>query len=141
MRIDEIIKGVVPTGFGFLYATYKEANKKIDKVTSFPLCVLIAQISGSFQVDGYYSVRDTQNVMLLLLDIDEDGNTDSPTSVEIIDRMKNEGLSIISRLVMSKDVEEVGGQIKYQPLVQEFDRKLTGVSFDLSVKLSGNVCF
>lgn len=140
MDIRAIIKEALPSFFSYIFATYKEADYEVDKVKDFPVCLHVAQISGSFDVDRLSTLRDSQEIMLVFLDKDKKGAADSDFSGVIVDRMKQEAINTIRALNASGQVEKITGQIKYQPVVKDFNKCLTGVAIQLTLKTFDDVC-
>lgn len=138
--INDVIREALPSFFSYLFATYKEADYEVDKVKDFPVCLHVAQIAGAFDVDRLSTLRDSQDIMLVFLDKDKKGAADSDYSGVIIERMKQEAVNTIRALNASGQVEKITGQIKYQPVVKDFNKCLTGVAIQLTLKLLDSVC-
>lgn len=138
--INDVIREALPSFFSYLFATYKEADYEVDKVKDFPVCLHVAQIAGAFDVDRLSTLRDSQDIMLVFLDKDKKGAADSDYSGMIIERMKQEAVNTIRALNASGQVEKITGQIKYQPVVKDFNKCLTGVAIQLTLKPFDAVC-
>ena len=138
--INDVIREALPSFFSYLFATYKEADYEVDKVKDFPVCLHVAQIAGAFDVDRLATLRDSQETMLVFLDKDKKGAADSDYSGVIIERMKQEAVNTIRALNASGQVEKITGQIKYQPVVKDFNKCLTGVAIQLTLKPFDSVC-
>lgn len=138
--INDVIREALPSFFSYLFATYKEADYEVDKVKDFPVCLHVAQIAGAFDVDRLSTLRDSQEIMLVFLDKDKKGAADSDYSGVIIERMKQEAVNTIRALNASGQVEKITGQIKYQPVVKDFNKCLTGVAIQLTLKPFDAVC-
>ena len=138
--INDVIREALPSFFSYLFATYKEADYEVDKVKEFPVCLHVAQIAGAFDVDRLSTLRDSQEIMLVFLDKDKKGSADSDFSGVIIERMKQEAVNTIRALNASGQVEKITGQIKYQPVVKDFNKCLTGVAIQLTLKPFDSVC-
>ena len=138
--IKDIIRDALPSFFSYLFATYKEADYEVDKVKDFPVCLHVAQIAGAFNVDRLATLRDSQDIMLVFLDKDKKGAADSDFSGMIIERMKQEAINTIRALNASGQVEKITGSIKYQPVVKDFNKCLTGVAIQLTLKPLDSVC-
>lgn len=138
--INDIIKSALPSYFSYLFATYKEADFEVDKCKEFPLCLHVAQIAGTFDISKLGTLTDSQEVMLVLLDLDKKGSADSDHSGVIIERMKQEAVKMIGELNRSGMVEPITGQIRYSPVVKDFNKCLTGVAFQLTIKPTESVC-
>lgn len=138
--INDIIREALPSYFSYLFATYKEADYEVDKCKDFPICLHVAQISGTFNIDKLATLTDSQEVVLVLLDKDKKGAADSDHSGVIIERMKNDALRIISKLNRSGKVEPITGQVKYSPVVKDFNKCLTGIAIQLTIKPVEGVC-
>ena len=138
--INDVIREALPSFFSYLFATYKEADYEVDKVKDFPVCLHVAQIAGAFDVDKLATLRDRQDIMLVFLDKDKKGAADSDFSGVIIERMKQEAVNTIRALNASGQVEKITGQIKYQPVVKDFNKCLTGVAIQLTLRPFDSVC-
>ena len=138
--IKDVIREALPSFFSYLFATYKEADYEVDKVKDFPVCLHVAQIAGSFDVDRLATLRDSQEIMLVFLDKDKKGAADSDYSGVIIERMKQEAVNTIRALNASGKIEKITGTIKYQPVVKDFNKCLTGVAIQLTLKPFDAVC-
>lgn len=138
--INDIIKEALPSYFSYLFATYKEADYEVDKCRDFPICLHVAQIAGAFSIDKLATLTDSQEVVLVLLDMDKKGAADSDHSGVIIERMKQEAVSLISRLNRSGQIEQITGQVKYSPVVKDFNKCLTGIAIQLTIKPTDAVC-
>ena len=112
----------------------------MDKVKNFPVCLHVAQISGTFTIDKLSTLKDSQEIMLVLLDLDKKGAADSDHSGVIIERMKQEAVKLIGELNRSGLVEPITGQVKYSPVVKDFNKCLTGVAIQLTIKPTEGVC-
>lgn len=140
MVINDIIRESLPSYFSYLFATYKEADYEVDKCKDFPICLHVAQISGTFSIDKLATLKDSQEIMLVLLDLDKKGAADSEHSGVIIERMKKEAVNLIGELNRSGQVETITGQVKYSPVVKDFNKCLTGVAIQLTIKPADSVC-
>lgn len=140
MVINDIIKEALPSYFSYLFATYKEADYEVDKCRDFPICLHVAQISGTFSIDKLATLKDSQEIILVLLDLDKKGAADSEYSGVIIERMKQEAVKLIGELNRSGLVEPISGQVKYSPVVKDFNKCLTGVAIQLTIKPNDAVC-
>ena len=112
----------------------------MDTRQDIPVCLHVAQIAGAFDVDRLATLRDSQDIMLVFLDKDKKGAADSDYSGMIIERMKQEAVNTIRALNASGQVEKITGQIKYQPVVKDFNKCLTGVAIQLTLKPFDSVC-
>lgn len=140
MQIRDIIKEALPSYFSYLFATYKEADYEVDKCKDFPICLHVAQISGTFNIDKLSTLTDSQEVVLVLLDLDKKGAADSDHSGVIIERMKQEAVKLIGELNRGGLVEPISGEVKYSPVVKDFNKCLTGVAIQLTIKPSEGIC-
>lgn len=138
--IKDIITQALPYGFSYLFATYNEADYEVDKCKDFPICLHVAQIAGTFNIDKLSTLTDSQEVVLVLLDKDKKGSADSDHSGVIIDRMKHEAVKLIGELNRSGLVEPITGQVKYSPVVKDFNKCLTGIAIQLTIKPVEGVC-
>lgn len=138
--INDIIKQALPYGFSYLFATYKEADYEVDKCKDFPICLHVAQIAGVFDISDLGILIDSQDVMLVFLDIDKKGSADSEHSGEIIERMKQGAVKLIGELNRSGLVEQITGNVKYSTVVKDFNKCLTGIAIQLTIKPTAAVC-
>lgn len=138
--INDIIKESLPSYFSYLFATYKEADYEVDKCKDFPICLHVAQIAGVFTIDKLATLKDSQEIMLVLLDMDKKGSADSDHSGVIIERMKQEAVKLIGELNRGGMVEPIIGQVKYSPVVKDFNKCLTGVAIQITIKPTEGVC-
>lgn len=140
MVINDIIREALPSYFSYIFATYKEADYEVDKCKDFPICLHVAQISGTFNIDKLATLTDSQEVVLVLLDKDKKGSADSDHSGVIIERMKQEAVKMIGELNRGGQVEPISGQVKYSPVVKDFNKCLTGIAIQLTLRPNDAVC-
>lgn len=131
----DIIKAVAKSlDLGYKFGTYKELNylfTRADETELPAVCELLA-LKGSFDLK-YESVKDSQEITLLFLDIDEKTVNSEHTS-EIIDRMKSKALEFIKATNETQRFETIDEtSLEYFTIVKQFDKCLSGL--ELTLKL------
>lgn len=131
----DTIKAVAKSlDLGYKFGTYKELNylfTRADETELPAVCELLA-LKGSFDLK-YESVKDSQEITLLFLDIDEKTVNSEHTS-EIIDRMKSKALEFIKATNETQRFETIDEtSLEYFTIVKQFDKCLSGL--ELTLKL------
>ena len=138
----DIIKGVAKSmGLAYKFGTYKEANYLFDRSdkTELPVVCELTALKGSFDLK-YESVKDSQEITLLFLDIDEKTVNSEHTS-EIIDRMKSKALEFIKSLNETQRFETIDEtSLEYFTIVKQFDKCLSGIEITLKLTPVNAVC-
>ena len=135
-QIEEIAKSL---GMSYKFGTYKEVNHLFDRSDTFPAVAELLPLKGSFELK-FESVKDSQEITLLFLDID--GKTpNSAMTGEVVDRMKAKVLEFIKALNETDEFEYIDGvTLQYYTIVKQFDKCLSGVEITLNLKPNAAVC-
>lgn len=135
-QIEDIAKNL---GMSYKFGTYKEVNHLFDRSDVFPAVAELLPLKGSFSLK-YESVKDTQEVTLLFLDIDQK-TPDSVKTGEIVERMKSKALGFITALNQAGEFETIDETtLQYYTIVKQFDKCLTGIEITLNLKPCKAVC-
>ena len=126
-------------GMSYKFGTYKEVNHLFDRDDTFPVVAELLPLKGSFELK-FESVKDSQEITLLFLDID--GKTPkSAMTGEVIDRMKAKVLEFVKALNETDEFEYIDGvTLQYYTIVKQFDKCLSGIEITLSLKPNAAVC-
>lgn len=131
----DIIKAVAKSlDLGYKFGTYKELNYLFTRAdeTELPAVCEFLALKGAFDLK-YESVKDSQEITLLFLDIDEKTVNSEHTS-EIIDRMKSKALEFIKATNETQRFETIDEtSLEYFTIVKQFDKCLSGL--ELTLKL------
>lgn len=138
----DIIKGVAKSlDLGYKFGTYKELNylfTRADETELPAVCELLA-LKGSFEI-RYEAVKDSQEVTLLFLDLDEKTVNSEKTAV-IIDRMKSKALEFIKHVNETGRYEMIDEtSLEYFTIVKQFDKCLSGIEITLKLVPINVVC-
>ena len=138
----EIIKAVAKSlDLGYKFGTYKELNylfTRADETELPAVCELLA-LKGSFEI-RYEAVKDSQEITLLFLDIDQK-TVNSEKTAEIIDRMKSKALEFIKLLNETGRYEVIDEtSLEYFTIVKQFDKCLSGIEITLKLTPVNAVC-
>lgn len=135
-QIEDIAKNL---GMSYKLGTYKEVNHLFDRSDTFPAIAELLLLKGSFSLK-YESVKDSQEITLLFLDIDEK-TVNSEHTRAIIDRMKSKALEFITALNQAGEFETIDETtLQYYTIVKQFDKCLTGIEITLNLKPTKAVC-
>ena len=138
----EIIKAVAKSlDLGYKFGTYKELNylfTRADETELPAVCELLA-LKGSFEI-RYEAVKDSQEITLLFLDIDQK-TVNSEKTAEIIDRMKSKALEFIKLLNETGRYEVIDEtSLEYFTIVKQFDKCLSGIEITLKLTPVNATC-
>ena len=138
----DIIKAIAKSlDLGYKFGTYREINAMFDRTdnTSFPCVAALLALKGHFEL-RYESVKDSQDVCLLFLDLD--GKTvDSEKTGEIVERMKSKALEFIKATNETQRFEPIDETtLEYFTIVKQFDKCLSGIEITLPFKPVNAVC-
>ena len=138
----DVIKAIAKSlDLGYKFGTYKELNylfTRADETELPAVCELLA-LKGSFDLK-YESVKDSQEVTLLFLDIDQK-TPDSVKTSEIVERMKSKALEFITALNQTGEFETIDETtLQYYTILKQFDKSLTGIEITLNLKPTKAVC-
>ena len=135
-QIEDIAKNL---GMSYKFGTYKEVNHLFDRSDTFPAIAELLPLKGSFSLK-YESVKDSQEITLLFLDLDQK-TVDSEKTAAIVDRMKSKALEIITALNQAGEFETIDETtLQYYTIVKQFDKCLTGIEITLNLKPTKAVC-
>lgn len=138
----DIIKGVAKSmGLAYKFGTYKEANYMFDRSdkTELPAVCELTPLKGSFEI-RYEAVKDSQEITLLFLDIDQK-TVNSEKTAEIIDRMKSKALEFIKLLNETGRYEVIDEtSLEYYTVVKQFDKSLSGLEITLKLTPVNATC-
>ena len=138
----DIIKAIAKSiGLAYKFGTYKELNylfTRADETAGSSVCELLA-LKGSFEI-RYEAVKDSQEITLLFLDIDQK-TVNSEKTAEIIDRMKSKALEFIKATNETQRFEPIDETtLEYFTIVKHFDKCLSGIEITLPFKPVNAVC-
>lgn len=138
----DIIKAVAKSvDLSYKFGTYKEVNylfTRADETELPAVCELLA-LKGSFEI-RYEAVKDSQEITLLFLDIDQK-TVNSEKTAEIIDRMKSKALEFIKLLNETGRYEVIDEtSLEYYTVVKQFDKSLSGLEITLKLTPVNAVC-
>ena len=135
-QIEAIAQNI---GMSYKFGTYKEVNHLFDRSDTFPAVAELLPLKGSFELK-FESVKDSQDITLLFLDVD--GRTpNSEMTSEVVDRMKSKALEFIKTLNETDEFEFIDGvQLPYYTIVKQFDKCLSGIEITLNMKPNTAVC-
>ena len=135
-QIEAIAQNI---GLSYKFGTYKEVNHLFDRDDTFPTVAELLPLKGSFELK-FESVKDSQEITLLFLDID--GKTPkSAMTGEVIDRMKSKALEFIKALNKTGEFEGIDETtLQYYTIVKQFDKCLSGLEITLNLKPNSAVC-
>ncbi len=135
-QIEDIAKNL---GMSYKFGTYKEVNHLFDRSDVFPTIAELLPLKGSFSLK-YESVKDSQEITLLFLDLDQK-TVDSEKTAAIVDRMKSKALEFITALNQAGEFETIDETtLQYYTIVKQFDKCLTGIEITLNLKPTKAVC-
>ena len=135
-QIEDIAKNL---GMSYKFGTYKEVNHLFDRSDTFPALAELLPLKGSFFLK-YESVKDSQEITLLFLDLDQK-TIDSEKTVAIVERMKSKALEFITALNHTGEFETIDETtLQYYTIVKQFDKCLTGIEITLNLKPCKAVC-
>ena len=135
-QIEDIAKNL---GMSYKFGTYKEVNHLFDRSDTFPAIAELLPLKGSFSLK-YESVKDSQEITLLFLDLDQK-TVDSEKTAAIVDRMKSKALEFITALNQAGEFETIDETtLQYYTIVKQFDKCLTGIEITLNLKPCKAVC-
>lgn len=135
-QIEDIAKNL---GMSYKFGTYKEVNHLFDRSDTFPAIAELLPLKGSFSLK-YESVKDSQEITLLFLDLDQK-TVDSEKTAAIVDRMKSKALEFITALNQAGEFETIDETtLQYYTIVKQFDKCLTGIEITLNLKPTKAVC-
>lgn len=135
-QIEDIAKNL---GMSYKFGTYKEVNHLFDRSDVFPAVAELLPLKGSFSLK-YESVKDSQEITLLFLDLDQK-TVDSEKTAAIVDRMKSKALEFITALNQVGEFETIDETtLQYYTIVKQFDKCLTGIEITLNLKPCKAVC-
>lgn len=138
----DIIKAIAKSlDLGYKFGTYKELNylfTRADETELPAVCELLA-LKGSFDLK-YESVKDSQEITLLFLDIDEK-TVNSEHTRAIIERMKSKALEFIKATNETQRFETIDEtSLEYFTIVKQFDKCLSGIEITLKLTPVNAVC-
>lgn len=136
MIIDKI-KNLLSNEIGlpFLYESSSVANVKLDRVTEWPISLLLTVTD--YQVDNSKNVmRETADISLFFLDRPERNRIDYDATYcqEIINRMKNYALLFISDVNTDKDITFDQSSLNIKAIVDYDDANVVGVCLQCRVR-------
>lgn len=135
-QIEDIAKNL---GMSYKFGTYKEVNHLFDRSDTFPAIAELLPLKGSLSLK-YESVKDSQEITLLFLDLDQK-TVDSEKTAAIVDRMKSKALEFITALNQTGEFETIDETtLQYYTIVKQFDKCLTGIEITLNLKPTKAVC-
>lgn len=135
-QIESIANGI---GMSYKFGTYKEVNYLIDRHQPCPLVAELLPLKGTFELK-YESVKDSQEITLLFLDVDQK-TVDSRKTNEVVERMKSKALEFIAAINKTGEFELIDEtSLQYFTIVKQFDKCLTGVEITLNLKPVNAVC-
>ena len=135
-QIEDIAKNL---GLSYKFVTYKEVIHLFDRSDTFPAIAELLPLKGSFSLK-YESVKDSQEITLLFLDLDQK-TVDSEKTAAIVDRMKSKALEFITALNQAGEFETIDETtLQYYTIVKQFDKCLTGIEITLNLKPTKAVC-
>lgn len=135
-QIESIAQNI---GMSYKFGTYKEVNHLFDRSDTFPVVTELLQLKGSFDL-MFESVKDSQEITLLFLDVDSK-TVDSEKTREVVDRMKSKALEFIKVLNETDEFEFIDGvTLQYYTIVKQFDKCLSGIEITLNLKPNAAVC-
>lgn len=135
-RIEIIANGL---GMSYRFGTYKEVNYLFDRSQPFPVVAELLPLKGSFELK-YESVKDSQEITLLFLDVDGKA-VDSEKTGEVVERMKTKALEFITALNQTGEYEPVDETtLQYFTIVKQFDKCLSGIEITLNLKPCKATC-
>ena len=138
-QIEDIAKNLA---LGYVWGTYKEAEYAFDrkKREEFPCVCELFALKGSFEWK-YESVKDSQEITLLFVEVDPSKTHNSPETSAIIDRMKSKALEYITALNQTGEFETIDETtLQYYGIVKQFAKCLTGIEITLNLKPTKAVC-
>lgn len=135
-QIEIIANGL---GMSYRFGTYKEVNYLFDRSQPFPVVAELLPLKGSFELK-YESVKDSQEITLLFLDVDGKA-VDSEKTGEVVERMKTKALEFITALNQTGEYEPVDETtLQYFTIVKQFDKCLSGIEITLNLKPCKATC-
>ena len=135
-QIEAIAQNI---GMSYKFGTYKEVNHLFDRDDTFPAVAELLPLKGSFELK-FESVKDSQEITLLFLDIDGKTPKSAMTS-EVVDRMKAKALEFIKTLNETGEFEGIDETtLQYYTVVKQFDKCLSGIELTLNMKPNAAVC-
>ena len=135
-QIEAIAQNI---GMSYTYGTYREIDYELDRMKTFPAVAELLPLGGSFELK-FESVKDSQEITLLFLDID--GKTvDSVKTREIVERMKTKALEFIKSLNESGEFETIDGiTLQYHTVVKQNVKCVSGIEITIPMKPNTAVC-
>lgn len=135
-QIEAIAQNI---GMSYKFGTYREVNNLFDRSDTFPAVAELLPLKGSFDLK-FESVKDSQEITLLFLDVDQK-TVDSEKTAEIVDRMKSKALEFVKALNETDEFEFIDGvTLQYYTIVKQFDKCLSGIEITLNLKPNTAVC-
>ena len=126
-------------GLSYKFGTYKEINHLFDRSDTFPAAAELLPLQGSFELK-FESVKDSQNITLLFLDVDQK-TVDSEKTAEVVERMKSKALEFVKVLNETDEFEFIDGvTLQYFTIVKQFDKCLSGIEITLNLRPNTAVC-
>lgn len=126
-------------GMSYKFGTYREVNNLFDRSDTFPAVAELLPLKGSFELK-YESVKDSQDITLLFLDVDQK-TVDSEKTAEVVDRMKSKALEFVKVLNETDEFEFIDGvTLQYYTIVKQFDKCLSGIEITLNLRPNTAVC-
>ena len=135
-QIEAIAQNI---GMSYTFGTYREIDYGLDRMKTFPAVAELLPLKGSFELK-HESVKDSQEVTLLFLDVD--GKTvDSEKTREIVERMKSKALEFIKTLNESGEFDFIDGiTLQYYTVVKPNAKCVSGIEITLNLKPNTAVC-
>ena len=126
-------------GMSYTFGTYREIDYELDRMKTFPAVAELLPLKGSFELK-FESVKDSQDITLLFLDID--GKTpNSAMTCEVVDRMKGKALEFVKALNESGEFELIDGiTLQYHTIVKPNAKCVSGIEITLRLKPNTAVC-
>ena len=135
-QIEAIAQNI---GMSYKFGTYKEVNHLFDRSDTFPVVTELLQLKGSFELK-FESVKDSQDITLLFLDVDSK-TVDSEKTREVVERMKSKALEFVKTLNETDEFEFIDGvTLQYFTIVKQFDKCLSGIEITLNLRPNTAVC-
>ncbi len=126
-------------GMSYKFGTYREVNHLFDRDDTFPAVAELLPLKGSFELK-FESVKDSQEITLLFLDVDQK-TVNSEKTAEVVDRMKSKALEFVKVLNETDEFEFIDGvTLQYFTIVKQFDKCLSGIEITLNLRPNTAVC-
>lgn len=130
----DVIKSIAgKLGLSYAFGTWKEVEYELNRQKEYPILVELLPVRGTF-ILKYESVKDSPEVTLLFMDIDQK-TTDSEKTSEIVERMKLKALDFIRAINEMGDYETIDETtLEYYTIVKPTAKCTSGI--EISLKLT-----